>query len=201
MSELYSLTVTGAEQVKANLDRAARALRQARRVRVQEAGNFVRDHIKTSKLSGSPLKRVSGKLRSSVRVFVEETADDYFAKVKPTKHWYAVAHEEGKTITPRRARFLKIPVAQRSVIRQYEQNPAAWYTFAGSTATGWMIFGRPATTTRRALADFIPLYALKTSIRIPARPFMRPAAAECKARVIRIIGEAVDTAVREATGA
>ena len=200
MSEL-TIAVRGAELVARNMERAARAFKAARRVRVQEAGRFVQAHVKTSKLSGNPLKRGSGKLRSSVRVYIEELADDYFAKVKPTKHWYAAMHEAGGTIHPRQARFLKIPIAPRATIRDYESNRAAWYTFAGATASGWVIFGRPqGTTGRGGMRDYTPLYTLKTAVRIPARPFMRPAALECRERVVRIVGQAVETAVREGNG-
>lgn len=89
-------------------DRVKRELEAALDVGMGEGASELRDFIVTDRLSGQILNVRSGQLRSGVR-----------HRRKAPGHWqvtssvpYGAAHEFGATITPKKGKYLSIPVGK-----------------------------------------------------------------------------------------
>lgn len=85
---------------------------------------------------------------------------------------YGDIHEDGGTIVPRHAQFLTIPLAAmltgngvaRGTAQQVRQSPQA-FGFTGTFVAKGVIFGKTG-------QQIIPLFALKSSVVIPARHYL-----------------------------
>ncbi len=133
--------------------------------------------------------RDRGRLRRTIRARVDVTDDgiDLVLRAGGPGVPYAAAQEYGATIVPRTARWLTIPIS-----------PAARYRSARS-------FGRSLFTIRSKAGNLLlvrrrgtglePLFVLKHRVRLPARPYMRPAVLRARRRIPRLFRKSVGAVV------
>ena len=122
------------------------------------------------KLSGEVLNVRTGALRSSIMWTVRRRPKALIGRIG-SNLVYAAIHEFGGTIYPVRARYLTIPFpGVKGRARDYEN------TFIAKN----IIFQRLGNRIR-------PLFVLKESVTIPARPYLRPAVEESKDRIRKLL--------------
>ena len=99
---------------------------------------------------------------------------------------YAAIHEFGGTIVPKRARYLAIPVG----------------SYTGSPLEHGDLQMRETRGGNLVMVDGAGnvQYVLKTSVTIPARPYLRPAADEHQDEVAREMSEAFQDVIMNAVG-
>lgn len=117
--------------------------------------------------SANSLSKRSGRLVESIRKSVKvtgNTLDDLEGQIGGT--FYARIHEKGGTITPKKAKFLAIPLpaALKSNGEPIYASPREWKnTFVITSKAGNKLI------VRREGKDIVPLYVLKSSVKIPPR--------------------------------
>ncbi len=187
-----TIEVYGAEQVARNLKAAQDALIKARVYKMRDAVNYVKNYIKKSKLTGGVLHKRSGLLRKSILSKVESTGALVTGRVFPGIGGkyppYGGIHETGKTIRPKKAKYLKIPLdPAMQTLQGRKRYPANDETFVKGNTIYMKDTGNP-------------VFILKSSVRIPARPYMAPSASETETQVIKILGEVIPITVRAGNG-
>ncbi len=116
----------------------------------------------SKRLSGDVLDVNTGRLRSSLDY--EETADtlEISAGGGPGEVDYAAIHERGGTIVPKKKKFLTIPFPGGPADTKVPKRAA---DFDNTFVAKGIIF--------QSLAhESVPLFILKKSVTIPARPYM-----------------------------
>jgi len=167
-------------EMAAQLQRATKGLPGAVRAALVEVGGRGQRLLKEGFLSGQRLNVRSGRLRNSVSLLVEDSPVQLELRMGRTRGadvHYAGILEEGGVITPKRGKFLAIPVG-----------PAV--TGAGVTKGGWEsprtapVKLRFVPTSRGGVLVTVPkrgpgkvAYVLRRSITIRARHYMRDAGA------------------------
>jgi hypothetical protein len=128
----------------------------------------------------------SGKLARSIKTpMPRPTLLGVEAQVKVDSP-YGRMVEEGGIIRPRHAKFLTVPLKKgMAPLRQINE------TFLIPTSGGWL-------AARRAGGGIEPLYALVTSVTMPARPFLAPALTQNRALITSLIGTGYIAAIRSA---
>lgn len=160
-------------------DRFRRALQRMRKpgsgpalARGLRRGALVVEAKAKELVSGDVLEVRSGRGRSSITTDASKLPD---AVTIGSPLPYMAAHETGATIRPKRARVLTIPLAAartpRGVARFSAREAATKYrsTFWQETPSGSLIlFGSTSTA-------IVPLFVGKRKVKLPARPWLRPA--------------------------
>ena len=154
-------------------------LRETARQKYTEAGLHVR----------------TGALESSIQALpITETEHEIIGKVVAgQKLKYARAQEFGAVIRPKHARYLAIPLAAAKTaagVARFAPRQAAAAGYDSTFVSKGVIFGRQGD-------QAIPLFVLKRSVRIPARPFMRPALALMRPQIEAGIRGVVATAAAQ----
>jgi len=117
---------------------------------------------------------------------------------------YAATHEFGATITPKNAKMLRIPFPGGPALTgagvdrfatPLRATAAGQFTLAGWGNRMYLISTNRAQTGRGKNARMGPWYILKQSVKIPARPFLRPAFDEVAATIPAVIEKAIRKAV------
>lgn len=201
MADSFTLTVQG-EQA---LLRRFRALPEKIQNRVglramRDAAMLLERHIKGKLKAGNPLRVRSDRLRASVTHTVQRTGEGFEARVGPHVV-YARLHEYGGVVSAKNAKFLTIPLRDamtpagvaRFTARKLIENPSAFGYDATFFSKGVLL----GVKGRKASSLSVPLFALKRSVRIPARPYLRPALAEKRDEIIDTVLGAVRAAVAE----
>lgn len=188
----FSIEVYGAEMVAENLKKAQEALIKARVYKMRDAVNYIKNHIKRTKLSGTVLHKRSGLLRKAIASSIDTVGNKVSGRVYPriggSNPPYPGIHETGKTIKPRKAQFLKIPLDPKmQTLKGKKLYPKYEDTFVRGKMISMKDTGKP-------------VFSLVNSVRIPARPYMAPAARETESQVIKILGEIVPITVRAGNG-
>lgn len=194
----FELTLGGEEAIRNRLARLEPRIRlQAARHGLERAALLLVGHIKRGKLSGSPLKVRSGRLRASIAHRIEETPDGLAARIGPHTP-YARIHEFGGTVTARRTTYLTIPLraslTPSGVSRYRARDLIAAPGLGGFTGTFFrnkILFGKTSG------GQPVPLFKLQRSVRIPARPYLRPALAERREDIVRAVSAELKKAVEE----
>lgn len=201
------LGVKGVDQVTRNLKAASEVLYIEEEKRMYEATDYLTRYIREKKLSGYPLHRRSGKLARSIRKQVKRLGSDVYGYVG-TKMYYALVQEEGRVIRAKKKKFLAIPLAgayeNKTVLgRAKDWKDSGMTTFvAKSKAGNLIIFGQPVNKRiAEEAGSVVPLFLLRTQVNIPPRPFMRPAAEECREHIFETLGHTVEVAVATGNGA
>jgi|GEM_PF-1281067 len=196
---MYELQIVGVENVCKNLTSARKALQDAKVYKMRDAVNYVKNYIKKNELSGQVLRKRSGELRKAIRSVILRTIGGlnvvgrvYVAqggKYIP----YGSTHETGKEMTPKKSQFLKIPFnPEWQMLKNRKMYPKKEDTFIQMSAAGNLIvFSRDTKE---------PLFVLKKSVKIPARPYMKPAKEATKMKVVDILGQVVPITVRVGNG-
>lgn len=197
----FVLTLQGEKELIKRIDALPQKIKERVGVKaLNESGRLLANHIQSKLRRGGVLNVRSNRLRRSIGYVVERAGDNLQARVG-TNVVYARIHEFGGTITARRAMFLTIPLRAalqpagvvRFSARNVIKNPLAFGYDATFFSDG-VLFGVRGAKTR---STSIPLFALKRSVRIPARPYMRPALAEKRDEIIQTISDEVGKAVAE----
>jgi phage gpG-like protein len=153
-------------------------------------------YIKEHSYPDSGLHVRTGDLRRSIRAQpVERTVAGVRGKVIAGQDLpYAQIQEYGGTIVPVKAQYLAIPIGDTLTpagvprFGPREAEAAGYKTFIAKN----IIFGtKPGEAAT-------PLFVLKKSVDIPARPFMRPAFDHFKPKIIQDISQAIGRALRQA---
>jgi len=163
---------------KPDFAKRAEMLRRLKLETVRESVNDIEREILTGYASGTgpaTLGVRSGRLRSSVRREIKAVGPWLSGRVfiegkSRTNPVYAGVHEFGATIRPTRGRYLAIPLgaARSGAAGGVSKGPR---DFAGGfffrSRAGNLLFG---VRTGGRVGRLIPLFVLKESVRIPARP-------------------------------
>lgn len=149
------------------------------------------------KLTNDVLNVGTGRLRNSItnKMMPGEAISGYVG----TNVEYARIHELGGTITAKNSQYLTIPFpGVKGKIRDYP-----WGFFLRSKAGNLIFAGPPGNQKKfmpskedRTWANFTPLFILKKSVTIPARPSMAPAMSENLNKIKMIFEKYIDEALK-----
>lgn len=180
----------------ADFDRAKQRIQSAARAAVHASGVELQSRIKGRLTRGGAsnigaggasqssrhLAVDTGTLRRSIVVDTTELETRNAIKVG-SNLVYAPIHEFGGTITPKRVKYLPVPFP--GMAKRAKQIRAA----AGGSLRGANLDlvkskrGNLLLVEKNEDRSFTPVFILKKSVRIPARPYMRPAFAESRDQV------------------
>jgi len=123
----------------------------------------------------------TGTLRNSIYTSVKESGDEIVGIIGNSAV-YAMIHERGGIIKPKRMNYLKFPTennqkADGSPIESSGSFPAALLPL--KKGDGYLIISK---------ADQMPKFLLKKEVTIPARPFAGPAFKKTRKRVMEKFG-------------
>jgi hypothetical protein len=168
---------------------------------IEKVGLGLERHVKTQELAGQSLDARTGTLRRSIfhrsyeegqtHVVTVVGADTSMAK-------YARVQELGGTITPKRSRFLTIPIGEartakgvtRFTARQVIENPGS-FGYAGTFVRNQVIFGK------RSDGSADPLFALRPSVTLKAVGYLAGTAEERREWAKGTLAQSVADATRE----
>lgn len=178
-------------------ERLMRTIRQNVRVGVVRAGIIVQTEAKkmlnrgasnrgaTPSAPGQPPHKDTGTLGRSIQIDASDIGEERNApKVRVgTNLPYAAIHEFGGVIRPKRSRFLTVPIGQngRNVLRRGGLRSVPGVFFI-KTKRGGVMAARQYSKAKAAALE--PLAILVTEVRMPRRPYMRPAVAKAKKPVL-----------------
>ncbi len=150
-------------------------------------------HIKTVSLPGSGLKRRSGALSTSIVAGkTVRTLSSVVGRVIAGQGLpYARIHEYGGTITPKHAQFLAIPVGDA-------KGPGGVQRFGPwqAESEGYRTFVRKGIIFgSRGKDDATPLFILRRSVTIPARPYFAPGIVAKRNEVRDSLARAIQSAI------
>ena len=166
--------IIGGTEMVARLQGVTPKARENVRETIRRLQQTLANNIKSQFLSGSPLHVRSGTLRGGINVGpIEESADEIRGPVG-TNTIYAAIQNYGGTITPKNSTYLTIPLdaaltpagVMRWSAREIISSPGQG-GYTGTFFRNGVLFGKTA-------GGIEPLFALKTSVTIPARPYMEP---------------------------
>jgi hypothetical protein len=188
------LELSGADTLIAKLDKAPKGIAKRLVAAFVKVGLGLVQHLKEEELSGQALKTRTGTGRRSVtyRVYDEDGAITVAAGPDLTKAKYMRAHDLGATITPKTARNLTIPIGEamtakgvgRFTARQLISSPTS-FGYVGTFVHNRIIFGK------KADGNIVPLFVLKSSVRLKAVGYMAHTLSEKHAWAEGVIGRAV----------
>jgi phage gpG-like protein len=176
VAKLSSLSVEIRARGKAAITRFSYALREAARKKYDDSGLHVRSGALKGSIATLPVKETKHQIVGGI--------------VAGQKLKYAKAQEFGATIVPKKAQMLAIPLdaakTAAGVARFAPRDaPAAGYT--STFIRNGVLFGKTGD-------QVVPLFRLVHSVKIPARPFMRPALRELRPQIEAGLREAVASA-------
>jgi len=156
-----TIRIANEEKVIKAVDETGDRARDLRRPLADFGERMVRKISK--RLSGPALKERTGRLKGSLTH--EETADtgEISAGGGPGEVDYAAIHHFGGTIKPKKRQFLTIPFPGGPADKRVPLRAA---DFADTFVAKGIIFQK------RGEDDIVPLFILKKSVEIPARPYM-----------------------------
>lgn len=157
-----------------------------------------------SNISGSMLKVRSGRLRSSIGSMVTSSGDSIKATIgsgvrSGERVEYANIHETGGTITPKKGRYLTIPIGDaRTPAGVTRFSARALMTgqtnYTGSFIRKHLIYGTSGTGKNRRIT---PLFALKPSVTIPASHYLSKTLSGSIKDIMGIISKRIKEAVNK----
>ena len=138
------------------------------------------------RLRGDPLKRRTGNLGKSITQEVKDGGAGVIeGRIGPTMI-YGRIHEMGGLVSPVRRKYLAIPLdAAKTKAGVARGGPLDYAdTFVAKTRSGKLLI------MQRQGKGAVPLFALVSQVRIPARPYLAPSARAAMPRVTEILGDA-----------
>lgn len=184
------IKVNGEKTVMENLDKARRVVETEKGRKMEQASIYLMNYIQRKKLSGDPLKRRTGNLVRAMNYNVTENNGDVVGKVG-NRMVYSAIHETGGTIKAKKGKYLTIPLPAAMTPAGVLRKPARQWE--NTFVRGKVIFQRRGEKN-------VPLFVLKESVDIPARPYISTSLKETRDRIIKIIGEIIQTAVKVGNG-
>lgn len=147
--------------------------------------------------SGRYLKVRSGHLRNSIQSKVIRDTGELRSVVGSNVRSgrrlpYASIHEEGGTIRPKRAQWLAVPLPSAltpsGVLRK---KPTEWDNtfFRKSKAGNLILFQKQG-------KKIVPLFIMKKRVTVPASKYMSRTIREMKSRILNIISNTIERALR-----
>lgn len=194
MADEIKLNLSGDAEVRQAVEKLGARLPAVLVRAMQEVVLMLKRYIKQRKLSGQVLKVRSGRLRNSIASSVSIIGKAVVGVVG-TNVPYAKTHEFGATITPKRGKYLAIPIGgaltpagvPRGRPRDFADTVVVNTRFGNK-----LILGRDKTSGKR-----IPLFILKKSVTIRKRPFFEPSIKENQSRILEMLRESITEAVGE----
>ena len=184
---MVEVKVEGVEKVSQTMKKFRSDLKGENFKKMTEASVYLMNYVQRNKLSGQVLKRRTGRLVGGMGYTVKDEYGNIVGRVGD-KVVYAAIHETGGTIRPKTAKFLTIPLAAALTPAGVLRKPARQWN--NTYVAGGIIW-----QAKEKGQMSIPLFVLKRSVTIPARPYMGPALEETKEHIFKILGQAVETAV------
>jgi phage gpG-like protein len=175
--------VVGQKELDVAMIKALKALDPVNRRRALKRGGVVLEGWMKVNIQRQGLID-TGNMRGAVST--EEESDDVVS-VGPRNVQYAAIHEFGGTIRPVNAKYLAIPVTKAA---RYAGSPRRF----GGKLHAQMVAGGGALVDENGDIQ----YALKKSVTIPARPYVRPAVDEHGMDAVTEIGDAIVLMLQEA---
>jgi phage gpG-like protein len=192
------VTITGEAELVAKFTSLSSAARNNVRDAVVDLQYRLQARIREL-LSGEVLDPRTGNLRGSINADPLQDNGNEVRGTVSTDLIYAAIHEFGGTITPKTAQYLTIPLeavltaagVARYSAREIIDAPSMG-GFEGTFFAKGVLFGR------RGRGDLTPLFALKTSVTLPARPYMRRGLQDIEGEVQERLARAIEEAVSSA---
>lgn len=190
---MIEVRVIGEEDVLARLGSASGRIRERLSAAIKRLQYALVDAAQAS-YDASGLKSRTSALRGSIKAGkFEESGDSIRASVVAGggDAFYARIHEYGGTIRAKNVQNLTIPVGEaltamgvaRFSARQVIADPSA-YGYTSTFFKHGMLFANSG-------LRITPLFVLRPSVRIPARPYMRPALSGMLSQITGEISQAV----------
>jgi hypothetical protein len=195
---MVNLQLDGANAISVKLERTPSNIAKKLVGAMTKIGLGLVKHLKEEELSGQRLNTRTGTGRRSVTYRVYDEGGDIVVVAGPSldKAPYMRAQDQGATITPKRGPNLTIPVGEaltnkgvaRFTARQLIAGPQS-YGYVGTFVHNRIIFGK------RSDGSVLPLFVLKTSVRLKGVGFMAHTLSEKREWARGLIAEAVGEAL------
>lgn len=171
---------------KGTLDSLSSGLEQVKReltLQMFRALTVLETAIKQNIRSKSGLKVRTGALLNSVKKDVYEEGGAVVGEVGTEGVPYARIHEFGGTIRPKNAQNLTIPT---DVNRRADGTPKM--SIQDVFATKKAFIAKGVVFLKKGAGNIEPMFILKKSVTIPARPYIQPALAAKKDKILKDFG-------------
>jgi phage gpG-like protein len=182
------------EGIRASVGAIPTAMRKNIRKAISVALISLVREVKTRTYPASGLHVRTGALRRSVVPGpIEEGKSFIRGQVLVGQNLpYAMIHEYGGEIRPKNASYLTIPLAA-------VKTPAGVARFRArdAEAYGYQTFVRNRVIFGSRDGRIVPLFALKSSVKIPARPFFRPAIKAKQHEIVQLLVKALRSTAEE----
>lgn len=197
MPEGITGEVRGDKELIAKLGQVVPKARVYVRDQLQRVQIELQNNIRSLFLSGSPLHVRSGDLRNSINAGPIQESEQEIRGPVGTNLIYAAPQNYGATISAKNVQFLTIPLdaaltpagVMRWSAREIISNPGEGGYLRTFFRNG-ILFGSDGNT-------IDPLFALKTSVTIPPRPFMQPGLESVRGDFLAGMASALDRAKQE----
>lgn len=160
-----------------------REVKQGLKLQMFRALTILEAAIKDNIRSKSGLKVRTGRLLNSVKKEIVEEGDTLYGEVGTEGVPYAGIHEFGGTITPKNAQNLTIPTSRN---RRADGSPRM--SIRDVFATKKAFIAKGIVFLKKSKDDIEPMFILKKSVTIPARPYIQPALAAKKEQILKDFG-------------
>ncbi len=184
------ITVLGAAKVQARATKLAE-LPQTMGPFMLGMATKLAGHIAKSKLAGQVLNKRTGRLSRSIFPAVYMDGPNTITGVAATNVEYARIHEYGGVIRPVNKKWLTIPLKAALTpagVMRYPSAPQYPNTFLAKGTIFQKGKGNGAAP--------VPLFLLRKTSNIPARPFMAPSLREMKGEIIQAIQDRISRAMQ-----
>lgn len=128
---IFNVTITGDTQLIAKFERAQSAVMLALKVKITRLTLLLENRVKTQKLSGQVLNRVSGRLMASIGRDVQVKPNGVYGRVFSSGDVkYAAIHEFGgqtapHLILPKKASVLRFEAGGKTVFARKVNHPGS----------------------------------------------------------------------------
>lgn len=170
-------------------DIVGRTMRTVLAKRLPEAVTYARANYLTGGTTRTRLAEHTGRLKRSfdAEILGTQFVTGHLGYIKAPPAWVGV-HEYGATIRPKQAKYLTVPLADAARGRRAREFPN---TFARKSRQGNLIIFQ-----KTAGGGITPLYLLKTSVVIKARPALAPTVARFVPIITQDLQETLDRLMR-----
>ncbi len=191
-----SIKVVGLKEAKARLGKMSKGIDEVLEREIEWALRTYQNEVKRL-ATGKLIKVRSGRYRSSVKIDFQGGADPQ--GLVSTDIIYAATLEWGATITPKRAKWLAIPLkAAQTRAGNSRGGPRSFRNtfFARSKAGNLILFGSPTAGTKKVM----PLFVMKKKVKIKKRLIFATAQNNVDGKVEQHFNESMTTFLNQVWG-